>query len=280
MAVRTSQQLQQLFQKSKEEKEKQALERKELKKIKNRENQKKYRETHREEIKLSQALYRAKNKEKLNAYQAEYRQKEENRLKSIQYQEQYRKKRKDLLKPTDEEVTLQPPVKTKKQVKEIYQKWLKNLQDKQPYLTGFKLYCNQLMQKSLENELFMGRRKLTIQEIKDKYQTMTDNYASLKQKRKQSQTNEEIKEINEQLEKVKILVYNFKSRYSRELKEEKTPAEKINEHIIINSKKQQTLQNIEQKAKELLNSTTDPKERKSIEERLYYTRLRYKYAFI
>lgn len=289
MAIRTTQQLQQLFQKSKEQKEKQALELQELKKLKKKESAKKYRETHREQIRLGQAIYRAKNKEKLNAYQAEYRQKEENRLKNIQYQEQYRKKQKDLLKPTDEEVVVvQPPVKTKKQVKEIYQTWLDNLKTKEPYLEGYKLYLNQLMQTSIEKQ--MGRKKLTIEQIINKYQTMVDNFNELKEKLKKDPNNEELKT---QFSKIKNLTYNFKSQHQIELKNEKTPAEliktnqingdKINEcqqlklHLSNNCHK---LQLIEEKAKQMIASTTDPKEIKSIEERLYYAKLRAKYSYI
>ena len=158
--VRTSQQLQQLFQKSKEEKEKQQLELQELKRLKKREKDKRYRETHREKIKLYQLVYREKNKESQREYQKQYREAHKDIAK--EYQEQYRKKQKDLLNPTENSI-VKPPVTTKKQVQEMYQKWLKNLKDREPYLKGFKQYCNQLMQKSIENEM---RTKLTTEEVK------------------------------------------------------------------------------------------------------------------
>lgn len=203
MAVRTSQQLQQLFQKSKEEKEKKALELQELKKLKKKESAKKYRETHREEIRLAGAIYRAQNQKKLKEYQLKYRETHKDIAK--EYQEQYRKKQKDLLKPTDEETISQPPVRTKKQVKELCQQWLNNLKKKEPYLEGFKLYCNQLMQKSLENELFMGRRKLITTEeekqIKSPMQKVEEKALTLIAN---ATTNEERKRIEEQLYYAKL----------------------------------------------------------------------------
>lgn len=152
MAIRTSEQLQAMFQASRERKEQER---------KHKEAQKRYRDKHKEQERLYFALYREKNKERLRAYQAEYRKREGNREKNILYQQIYRQTHKEIRVIDDETNTVKrvsetielPPVKSKKQVKELYQKWLDNLKIRETYLTGIRLYFNQLMQKSIEEEL-------------------------------------------------------------------------------------------------------------------------------
>ena len=212
--IRTSQQLQQLFQKSKEEKEKQTLEKQELMRLKRSESQKKYRDKHKVEAKLYFLLYRQKNKERLRAYQAEYRKREGNREKNIAYQEIYRQNHKEIrvidentntVKRVSESIE-SPQIKSKKQVKELYQKWLKNLQIMEPHLTGFKLYCNQLMQKSIERELNMRKKETTPTEeiqqpVKTQFQRLEEKAKSLME---QASTTEERKRIEEQLYYAKL----------------------------------------------------------------------------
>lgn len=205
MSIRTSQQLQQLFQKSKEEKEKQALEKQEIRKLKEKEYQREYRLKHREERRLYQTAYRLTERslEYQKQYQATYR--ETHKEEAREYQQQYRNN--DLLKPTGEETISQPPVKTKKQVKKIYQQWLDNLKNREPYLEGYKLYLNKLMQTSIEKELIMGRKKKTTptEEIKVPVKT---SFQRLEEKAKilmeQAQTVEEKKKIEEQLYYAKL----------------------------------------------------------------------------
>lgn len=279
--IRTSQQLQQLFQKSKEEKEKQTLEKQELMRLKRSESQKKYRDKHKVEAKLYFLLYRQKNKERLRAYQAEYRKREGNREKNIAYQEIYRQNHKEIrvidentntVKRVSESIE-SPPIKSKKQLKELYQKWLKNLQIMEPHLTGFKLYCNQLMQESLKQTL-MGRKKLSIEQVRDKVKDLQELIADLQERRRQTTNDEEKNDLTKKIALANGNLSTYKRKYKSLFPKPKKEKPLITRSIVRNK-----LEEIEQKAKQLIANAKDDKEKKMWEERLMIVKLRYKYSY-
>lgn len=280
--VRTSAQLQQLFQKSKQQKEKEAKEKQELKSLKSKEKAKRYRQTHRVELSISQKRYRALHQEELKEYQKRYREehREELREKQRQYREQHQEYYKTywhnrwigepLPNVNDYQ---QPPVKNKKETKAVYEKWLKHLKAKEPFLTEDKLYFNHLMQASVEQTLKdMGRTKLTVEQIKDQYQAIQDNLTSLQEHRRQVTTDEEKNNLTRRISRMKASLANFKSRYHDVLE-----GRKPQPHIPRTQVKTK-LQEIEEKAKQMMALAKTDEERKVIEQQLYYTRLRYKYS--
>lgn len=263
--IRTSQQLQELFRKRKEEK----LKQKELLK---KARVKEYHQQHREEIREYQRNYRLQHSAELQQKAKVYRDNHRE-----YFREYWRNRQKGI--PTKKIDTYQqPPVKTKKQVKELYQKWLQQLQEREPFLTGEQLHWNQLMQNSVQKTLDnMGRNKLTITEIRDKHYAITDSLLQLQEKRKQAKTDDEKNELTRRISKQKASLANFKSRYAHELGLDKDDETKID---FRGSTVKTAMQRLEEKANTLIAQAKTIEEKKKIEEQLYYAKLRYKYACI
>ena len=168
----------------------------------------------------------------------------------------------------------QPPVKNKKETKAVYEKWLTHLKAKEPFLTEDKLYFNHLMQASVEQTLKdMGRTKLTVEQIKDQYQAIQDNLTSLQEHRIQVTTDEEKNNLTRRISRMKASLANFKSRYHDVLE-----GRKPQPHIPRTQVKTK-LQEIEEKAKQMMALATSDEEIKVIKERLEIVRLRDKYSY-
>lgn len=125
----------------------------------------------------------------------------------------------------------------------------------------------------------MGRRRLTQEEVSDKYQNLKDTLDYYKQKRADSNSDEEKNEYTKKISAAKKNLNNFKRQYvdriSPEIKHQEQQPKQTFQRTTIKEK----LQQLRDKAEELLSKATTEEERKSIKERLYYAELRYKYSY-
>ena len=127
----------------------------------------------------------------------------------------------------------------------------------------------------------MGRRRLTQEEVSDKYQDLKEILDELKEKRANTNSDAEKNFYTTKISAAKKNLNNFKRQYVDRLTPEIKKQEQLPTKPII--QKPTTLKArmraIEEKAKLLLQQTTDPTERKNIMDRLEACRLRYKYSY-
>lgn len=247
-----------LRQKAKEEEEKKLLKKARVKE---------YHQQHREEIREYQRNYRLQHSAELQQKAKVYRDNHRE-----YYREYWRNRQKGI--PTKKIDTYQqPPVKTKKQVKELYQKWLQQLQEREQFLTGEKLHWNQLMQNSLKQTL-MGRNKLSIEQVRDKVKDLQELIADLQERRRQTTNDEEKNDLTKKIALANGNLSTYKRRYKSLF-----PKPKEEKPLITRSVVRNKLEEIEQKAKQMMALASTDEERKVIEQQLYYTRLRYKYSY-
>ena len=227
---------------------------------------KQYREEHKEYYKEYQRNYRLEHSAELQQKAKVYRDNHRE-----YYQEYWRNRQKGVpTKKLDDYV--QPPVKSKKQVKELYQKWLQQLKEREPFVTGEFLKWNKLMQAAIE-ETLMGRRKHTMEEIKnkiDEIQELINDYET------QLNTADEVRK-NDLLSKIasaRKSLACYKSRYKAFLPKPKEDKPKIS-----NAGLKRKLNEIEQKAKVMMALAQTDDEIRVIKERLQICRLRVKYAY-
>lgn len=125
----------------------------------------------------------------------------------------------------------------------------------------------------------MSRRRLSTEEITEKYQNLKDILDYYKEKRADSNSDEEKNEYTKKISAAKKNLNNFKRQYMDRLtpeikKQEKQPKQPL-PRLTLNARMRQ----IEDKAKLLLEQASTEEEKKSITERLEAVRLRYKYSY-
>lgn len=228
---------------------------------------KQYREEHKEYYKEYQRNYRLEHSAELQQKAKVYRDNHRE-----YYQEYWRDRQKGIpTKKLDDYV--QPPVKSKKQVKEIYQKWLQQLQEREPFLTGEKLLWNQLMQDSLKQTL-MGRKKLSIEQVRDKVKDLQELIADLQERRRQTTNDEEKNDLTRKIALANGNLSTYKRKYKSLFPKPKEEKPLITRSIVRNK-----LEEIEQKAKQMMALAKTDEEIKVIKERLEIVRLRVKYSY-
>ncbi|WP_295590179.1 hypothetical protein [uncultured Methanobrevibacter sp.] len=247
-----------LRQKAKEEEEKKLLKKARVKE---------YHQQHREEIREYQRNYRLQHSAELQQKAKVYRDNHRE-----YYREYWRNRQKGI--PTKKLDTYQqPPVKSKKQAKEIYQKWLQQLQEREQFLTGEKLHWNQLMQESLKQTL-MGRNKLSIEQVHDKINDLKELIADLQERRRQTTNDEEKNDLTRKIALANGNLSTYKRKYKSLFPKPKEEKPLITRSIVRNK-----LEEIEQKAKQMMALAKTDEEVKVIKERLEICRLRVKYSY-
>lgn len=227
---------------------------------------KQYREEHKEYYKEYQRNYRLQHSDELQQKAKVYRDNHRE-----YYREYWRNRQKGIpTKKLDDYV--QPPVKSKQQVKELYQKWLQQLQEREPFLTGEHLKWNQLMQNSLK-ETLMGRNKHTMEEIKDRIVEYQERLTDL-QTKLQTAGEDDKNDLKRKIASTKVNLSKYQSRVKPRL-----PREHHKEPIPARNAIKAKLQEIEQKAKQMMALATSDEEIKIIKERLEICRLRVKYSY-
>ena len=241
---------------------------KEKKKLQQKAYLKQYREEHKEYYKEYQRNYRLQHSAELQQKAKVYRDNHRE-----YYQEYWRNRQKGIpTKKLDDYV--QPPVKSKQQVKELYQKWLQQLQEREPFLTGEHLHWNQLMQESLKQTL-MGRKKLSIEQVHTKINELQELITDLQERRRQTTNDDEKNDLTRKIALANGNLSTYKRRYKSLFPKPKEEKPLITRSIVRNK-----LEEIEQKAKQMMALAKTDEEIKIIEQQLYYTKLRYKYSYI
>ena len=263
MSIRTSEQLKALFQQRKEINERKKAFKPKTEKEKQdyqKQYQKQYRESHKEYAKEKAKQYREKHREYLKEYHKAW------------YHNQQKPQITDFPPP---------PVKTKKQVKEIYDNWLQQLQIREQYLISpISLYINALMQESI----IMGRYKLTDEQVQKRY----DDYKSLlqdliKQRQKLDLQDPKREELTRKISKISGRLRYYKTHFQTVLPIEqqmKSPTRDLKKEI--NQNKKQQLKQLEEMALTkitIAKQQGNEKEAKILQERLDIIRLRAKYSF-
>lgn len=125
----------------------------------------------------------------------------------------------------------------------------------------------------------MGRPMLTTEQLTERYQDLKDTLDYLKQQRVDSNSDEEKNNWTRKISIVKKNLHSFnrtyRDRISPEIKHQEQQPKQTFQRTTIKEK----LQQLRDKAEELLSKATTEEERKSIKERLYYAELRYKYSY-
>lgn len=123
------------------------------------------------------------------------------------------------------------------------------------------------------------RPRLTTEQITERYQDLKDTLDDLKQKRADSNSDEEKNKLTKRISIVKKNLHSFnrtyRDRLSPEVKHQEQQPKQTFQRTTIKTK----FKEIEEKANKLLQQTTDPTERQSILERLEACRLRFKYSY-
>ncbi len=127
----------------------------------------------------------------------------------------------------------------------------------------------------------MGRRRLTQEEVSDKYQDLKETLDYYKQKRANTNSDAEKNFYTTKISAAKKNLNNFKRQYVDRLtpeikKQEQTPTKPI---IQKPTTLKARMRAIEEKAKLLIEQASTEEERTSITERLEMVRLRYKYSY-
>ncbi len=261
MGIRTSEQLKALFLQRKEINERKKAFKPKTEKEKQdyqKQYQKQYRESHKEYAKEKSKQYRETHREFLREY----------------YRARYHNQPKPII--TD---FPPPPIKTKKQLKELYSNWLQQLKEREKYLTGEALQFNQLMQISIE----MGRTPMTNEQARDNYKNYVEIMHDLIEKRKSldkddPQREELTRKISKYNTKLCYLRKTFGNAVGEKPTFDNTP--KIKTEVGQTAKAK--LKEIEELAKqkiEIAKQQGNLQEIKIIEERLNIVRLRYKYSY-
>ena len=240
---------------------------KEKKKLQQKAYLKQYREEHKEYYKEYQRNYRLQHSAELQQKAKVYRDNHRE-----YYQEYWRDRQKGI--PTKKLDTYQqPPVKSKQQAKELYQKWLQQLQEREPFLTGEQLHWNQLMQESLKQTL-MGRKKLSIEQVRDKIKDLQELITDLQERRRQTTNDAEKNDLTKKIALANGNLSTYKRRYKSLFPKPKEEKPLITRSIVRNK-----LEEIEQKAKQMMALAKTDEEIKVIKERLEIVRLRVKYSY-
>lgn len=169
-----------------------------------------------------------------------------------------------------------PPIKTKQEVKQLYEDWLINLINREQLIKNkTALMFNAFMQEVIKN---MGRPSLKLQEIeqlKEKYQELLQD---LLKRRKESKDQKEKDELTRQISTTTGRLRYYNSRLGLTTKKEE-PNNTIKKQLILNQKQQFNL--LKEKALSqiaIAKQKGDMKEAKVLTERLEIISLRYKYS--
>lgn len=268
MGIRTSEQLKALFQQRKEINERKKAFKPKTEKEKQdyqKQYQKQYRESHKEYAQQKSKQYRETHREYLNEYH------------KARYHNQPKPQVTDFPPP---------PVKTKKQVREIYANWLQELQTREQFLTSpIAIYINSLMQESIKNTLQMGRNKLSDEQVQKTY----NDYKSLlqdliKQRQNLDKDDPKRQDLTRKISKLsgRLNYYrrNFQTILPKEEKQSNTPTKDLKKEINLNKKQQ--LRQLEEMALTkitIAKQQGNEKEAKILQERLEIIRLRAKYSY-
>lgn len=125
----------------------------------------------------------------------------------------------------------------------------------------------------------MSRKRLTTEEITEKYQNLKDILDYYKEKRADSNSDEEKNEYTKKISAAKKNLNNFKRQYMDRLTPEIKKQEKQPKQPLPRLTLKARMRQIEDKAKQLLEQASTEEERKSIKERLEAVRLRFKYSY-
>lgn len=203
--------------------------------------------------------------------ESEAKRKEKNKQLFLQKPKVYRKPIK-VYQPQESP----PPIKTKQEVKQLYEDWLINLIKREQLIKNkTALMFNAFMQESLKN---MGRPSLKLQEIeqlKDKYQELLQD---LLKRRKESKDQKEKDELTRQISTATGRLRYYNTRLGLTTKKEE-PNNNIKKQLILNQKQQFNL--LKEKALSqiaIAKQKGDIKEAKVLTERLEIISLRYKYS--
>lgn len=125
----------------------------------------------------------------------------------------------------------------------------------------------------------MSRKRLTTEEITEKYQNLKDILDYLKEKRTEAPNDDIKNELTRKISAAKKNLNNFKRQYmdrlSPEIKQQERQPKQPLPRLTLNARMRQ----IEDKAKLLLEQASTEEEKKSIKDRLEACRLRYKYSY-
>lgn len=125
----------------------------------------------------------------------------------------------------------------------------------------------------------MSRRRLSTEEITEKYQNLKDILDYLKEKRTEAPNDDIKNELTRKISAAKKNLNNFKRQYvdrlSPEIKQQERQPKQPLPRLTLNARMRQ----IEDKAKLLLEQASTEEERNSIKERLEAVRLRFKYSY-
>lgn len=125
----------------------------------------------------------------------------------------------------------------------------------------------------------MSRKRLTTEEITEKYQNLKDILDYYKEKRADSNSDEEKNEYTKKISAAKKNLNNFKRQYVDRLSPEIKQQERQPKQPLPRLTLKARMRSIEEKAKLLLEQASTEEEKKSITERLEAVRLRYKYSY-
>ena len=127
----------------------------------------------------------------------------------------------------------------------------------------------------------MSRRRLTQTEVTDKYQDLKEILDELKEKRANTNSDEEKNFYTKKISAAKKNLNNFKRQYLDRLSPEIKKQEQLPTKPIIQKPTtlKAKLQEIREKAKQLLEQATTEEEKQSIKDRLQAVELRYKYSY-
>lgn len=125
----------------------------------------------------------------------------------------------------------------------------------------------------------MGRQRLTTEQVTEKYQNLKDILDYLKEKRADSNSDEEKNEYTKKISAAKKNLQGFKRQYVDRLSPEIKQQERQPKQPLPRLTLKARMRSIEDKAKLLLEQASTEEEKKSIKERLEAVRLRYKYSY-
>ena len=221
-----------------------------------------------EQLKL---LFKQRKEINQRKREAEAKRKEKNKQLFLQKPKVYRKPIK-VYQPQES----QPPIKTKQEVKQLYEDWLINLIKREQLIKNkTALMFNAFMQEVIKNMSRPSLKTEQIEQLQEKYKELLED---LLKRRKESKDPVEKNELTRQISSTTGRLRYYNSRLG--LKEEK-PKETntIKKQLILNKKQQFNL--LKEKALSqiaIAKQKGDITEAKVLTEQLYYAKLRISYG--
>lgn len=125
----------------------------------------------------------------------------------------------------------------------------------------------------------MSRKRLTTEQVTEKYQNLKDILDYLKEKRTEAPNDDIKNELTRKINAAKKNLNNFKRQYVDRLSPEIKQQERQPKQPLPRLTLKARMRSIEEKAKQLLEQASTEEERNSIKERLEAVRLRFKYSY-